>query len=132
MCLYTKQRHPKVAEKDIVVYKVLDQRMGSPYYGLLYPLNEKRTSILKNYDWKWEEAGHKVYDVEEGLHAYTKRMAAYVKRHYLNRCDSEKDFTTYSVYKAIIPKGAKYYIGLDNDIASDALIVKRKLWLNLF
>lgn len=35
MCLYTIQIKPKVAEKDIVVYKVLDQRMGSPYYGLL-------------------------------------------------------------------------------------------------
>ena len=131
MCLYTKQIKPKVAEKDIVVYKVLDHNMGSPYYGLLYPLNEKRTSILKRYDWKWEEKGYKIYDVEEGLHAFTKRLAAYVKQYYLNQPD-RNNLATYSVYKAIIPKGSKYYIGLDNDIASDALIVKRKLWLNLF
>lgn len=131
MCLYTKQILPKVAKKDIVVYKVLDHNMFSPYYGLSYLLNRKITSKLMRYDHVWNPSTQ-IFIVEEGLHAYTKRRVAYVKQHYLNKVDGEDFLTTYSVYKAIIPKGSKYYIGLNGDIASDALIIKRKLWFNLF
>lgn len=130
MCLYTKQIAPKVAEKDIVVYKVLDYNMGSPYYGLLYHLNRKITSDLNIYDSRWH-LGTQLLTVEEGLHSCTKRIAAYLIQRYLN-IYYKKSGITYSVYKAIIPKGSKYYIGLNNDIASDALIVKRKLRFNLF
>lgn len=129
MCLYTEQIKPKVAEKDIVVYKVLNHNMLSPYYGLSYPLNRKITSKLLCYDHEWSPRTP-IFNIEEGLHAYTKRRVAYARQHDLNILTKES--VVYSVYKAIIPKGSKYYIGLDNDIASDALIVKRKLWFNLF
>ena len=127
MCLYTKQIKPKVAEKDLVVYKVLDYNMGSPYYGLLYPLNRKVTSELLCYDHVWNPR-NQLFNVEEGLHAFTNRLAAHSHAQCLEYSNGHIQF----VYKAIIPKGSKYYIGIDNDIASDALIVKRKLWLNLF
>lgn len=130
MCLYTKQIKPKVAEKDIVVYKILDYNMGSPYYGLLYHLNRKITSDLQIYDSR-RFLGTQLLNVEEGLHSFTKRIVAYLTQRYLN-IYYKKSGITYSTYKAIIPKGSKYYIGLNNDIASDALIVKRKLWFNLF
>ncbi len=131
MCLYTFQGKAKLALKDIVVYKVLSEGLTSPImYWYEYVLDTihvsgmSHTSIYKWYD------GRPLFSVEKGLHSFRNIFAA------RRLCKSEIKYNTrcckFYVYKAIIPVGSYYYIGNNNDIVSDRLIIKRKLWLNLF
>lgn len=131
MCLYTYQRKAELALKDIVVYKVLDKRLRSPVmYWYKYILNIVHVSNM------YHKLAFNTYDkgplfsVGEGLHSFINKSAAHI------RCKQENEYNGKSrkfyIYKAIIPVGSYYYIGDDNDIVSDRLIIKRKLWLNLF
>lgn len=47
---------------------------------------------------------------------------------------SDWDFEIHEkLYKCIIPKGSTYYISSDNkEIVADKIIIKRKLWFNIF
>ena len=131
MCLYTYQRKAKLALKDIVVYKVLSKELIPPVmYRYQYILNTIHVSGMKHtfvfYDYKKIP----LFSVEEGLHSFRNKSAAHALCKNLNECKDECH--EYYVYKAIIPMGSYYYIGDDNDIVSDRLIIKRKLWLNLF
>ena len=131
MCLYTYQRKAKLALKDIVVYKVLSKELIPPVmYRYQYILDTihvsgmSHTFAFKDYDKR------PVFSVEEGLHSFRNKFAARTLCKNLNeyRCRRYR----YYIYKAIIPMGSYYYIGDDDDIVSDRLIIKRKLWLNLF
>ena len=141
MCLTIKsksemQPEPKVAEKDINVYKVLRRefRLGeskfiTPYMGhkinfsdgkwvgdvgALYPLESSE------YDMRWE--------VHTGLHAYKTKVAAQAdvrnSEMYSNIFFPHCNDYEMVICKAYIPKGARYYIGTKDDIVSDRLVVE--------
>ena len=48
MCLFTTQKEPNIAEKDIICYKVLTKDLISPCYSQQYVLGEKIQSVLDN------------------------------------------------------------------------------------
>lgn len=122
MCLTLKERFetremarkaaksPKIAKKDIIVYKKLDRCDGkigySPFYGhkyekgMHYYQDGKRPfsiSIENDY-------GMWIIYINRGLHAYTKKVLGG------------------TIKKMVVPKGAKYFLGSNNDIVADQLI----------
>lgn len=120
MCLYTKWKKPKIATKDIVVYKVLrtySEHIESPYRGFVYNLKELYETKLT----KCKSLGGLEYSIFEGFHAFvSKKINWYFRTH-------EK------LYKCIIPKGSTYYISSNNkEIVANKIIIKRKLWFNMF
>lgn len=119
MCLITFQNEPYIAKKDIVVYKALNKtgkQIFSPFQQFSYILKKLyQTDFGITF-------GQTFVDkklINEGFHGYINRKYAI--------------FRWPNVYKCIIPKGSLYYISSDlQEIVSNQLIVKRKLWFNIF
>lgn len=123
MCLVKSIIHKKdyskrfIAEKDIIVYKALDhcdtfgnKCICTPY--MYYPIvfvNGKCiiSSVLTTSDSPY---------VSVGVHAF--RTEERIKR----TCDFFPE-TKMTKHWAIIPKGSKYYIGQEEDIVTNKLIV---------
>lgn len=125
MCLQTYRKNPYTANKNIVVYKILLKsffgKIVSPYWDFVYKL---RTLYSTSLSVRQSLYSNKLYLIDEGLHAYTSIDKA------------EKEIISFKrayIYRCIIPKGSLYYINKkDNEIVSNQLIVKRKLWFNRF
>ena len=102
MCLYTTQKEPKIAEKDMTCYKVLTKDLISPCYNQQYVLGEKIQSVL---DYSQDV-------VTKGLHTYVcLEQACYEARNTLwqNQIDPDLTDTAPIVVKCIIPQGSLYY-----------------------
>lgn len=110
---------PKVAEKDIKVYKILKE-INSNY---LIPYRRERINfvnskadlqpvkIIAYWDWIINR-----FVVDEGYHSFTT-----VKEVKFNLNFNFRGNT--AIFNAIIPKGTKYFIGKYNDIVSEKLII---------
>lgn len=133
MCLVTNTPIPTILDKDLVVYKVL-YKLGSHIYSIY---QDYRYDIGKIY--YEEEIGIKPnnimgqeipdgYCVYEAYHACTTLDRA--NDHiYIDKQTKKK----HRIYKCIIPKGSKVFFDRDcDDIASDTIIIKRRLWFNRF
>ena len=125
MCLETYKRDPYTANKNIIVYKILLKsffgEIISPYWGFVYKL---RTLYSTSLSVRQSLHSNKLYLIEKGLHAYTSIDKAKEEIEFFNKA---------TIYRCIIPKGSLYYINeQDNEIVSNQLIVKRKLWFNKF
>lgn len=122
MCLYTKCKKPKKAEKNIIVYKVLYKNGTSPYRGFCYNLKntyETNMRIVKSL------FSNGLY-VHEGFHAFLSKKIS-------RKSDLFKYRTGTKIFKCIIPKYGEYYISSDNTkIVSDSIIIKRRLLFNRF
>lgn len=113
MCLYKKHYLPKIASKDILVYKALTERsdrcMVTPYMRMPIKFNIITKAGKEGF---WESV-FDLYIVNSGfIHSYTDLPTARINE---NRADT--------IFKAIIPKGSLYYIGEKNEIASTKLII---------
>lgn len=108
MCLNANSNIPKIAEENIICYKIYIFRNGfvSPYLRSPIPkLKEKITTELQN---------DGSYLIEKGFHSF------------INLSDAEGDAKFFSRYyeikavisKCIIPKGSKYYKGKFGTIPS--------------
>lgn len=118
MCLTTFQKEPYIAKKDIIIYKVLfkdGKRVISPYIQFPYVLKK-----LYQTDFRIIYARNNISKlIHEGFHGY--RNKKYATDRWLE------------VYKCVIPKGSQYYISFDQEeIVSNQIIIKRKLWFNKF
>lgn len=118
MCLIPKES-AKIAEEDIVVYKILSKRLDgfytSPFKEAVYQIGELKTANIK-YDKKPLQFDHcECYRtiITEGLHAYTTEASAMFMSFYLA--------TNTFIAKAIIPKGAMYVLGEGKEIVSTQL-----------
>lgn len=127
MCLVTNTSIPTILDKDLVVYKVL-YKLGSRIYSIY---QDHRYDIGKIYH--DDEIGMgpnhimgqiipNEYCVFEAYHACTT----------LERAKAHLDAAIrYHIYKCVIPKGSKIFFDRDcNEIASDTIIIKRRLWFN--
>lgn len=114
-----------VAKQSILVYKMLEvkgKHYRTPYrskavnfddeYGMFF-YKTTRFSINRTYF-----CGQYHYGVLRGIHSYFVFDEANNINYYLN-----KNFCISNVHYAIIPKGSKFYIGSNYDIASSNLVV---------
>lgn len=129
MCLRISEKHhltgePLVAKRARRVFKLLEYIGGksrlwaSAFRGHKYAFGREESAelfVVPRWDWIANKT------VKDGLHAYTGRAAAY--RHAKNWSSGGP---RHAAFIAIIPKGAKYYIGTDGDIVSNKLIVTRE------
>ncbi len=118
MCLVIDSKyHPRgghtpafVADRPIVVYKRLinvDSNSGvSPYQHVRWHFGKVMTVPNFSYDC-WSDR----WDVEQGLHAFFKKDAPRARN------------PQYTLYPAVIPVGARFYLGQDGEIVSTALTV---------
>lgn len=118
MCLISNEKEPRIAKENIVVYKAMDcsifRIFAFSYYRLsLWILGISRSAKMNPKDYYWNRYTTK-YIIDEGLHAFT-------------NLDEAWRFCGGIIYKAIIKKGAKYFLSDDgSEIVSNKMkIVKR-------
>ena len=126
MCLVTNTPIPTILDKDLVVYKVL-YKLGSRIYSIY---QDHRYDIGKIYH--DEEIGMEPIDEDQRLGYCV--YEAYHACTTLDRANEHLDTgMKYRIYKCIIPKGSKIFFDRDcDDIASDTIIIKRRLLFNRF
>ena len=112
-----------IAKEDIVCYKLLrkyyDGRIISPFQNIPYTLNElvniKKIEVIRRIG---------STTIHAGLHSFGRQEDAFVCATHIFGMFEVFD---YLVYKAIIPKGSKYYVGkfdcFNECYVSDALFV---------
>lgn len=121
MCLVLLEKTPKVAEKPILVYKVLEEIdvnkplktvKETPFRYMRVKFKHSKTT-LESKICVWGGT------VSESIHAYRdiSFSEGTVRGLDYNRAWGMK------TYYAVIPKGATYYIGKNFDVATDKLIV---------
>lgn len=109
-----KKPQPRIAQRDIVVWKVLEpsthhervkhkSALVSPYQRTPYKLGERKD---ENINWTSK------YYVYDGLHSYRTRIGGFIT------ASTKKD-----IYPAIIPRGSKVFFGLSGKVVSTSLIV---------
>ena len=118
MCLVTTQLEPKIADKDIVCYKLVKRTKikgiyKSSFQGFEYIIRQLYTN---NLDIKFANKNIKryiytcFYKIEEGMfHSYTSRL--YPKLNFSHY---------YATLKCVIPKGAYYFEGYFDESPSYA------------
>lgn len=117
-CLKATER---IAEEDIIVYKVLLERDDgsycSPFQAMKYEKGKTYCADVKGSYQRWFHEDYYVI-ISEGLHAYTKES-------YASNIFGPNNFCSCEHFEMTIPKGAKYWISLDGrEIVSDTLIFK--------
>lgn len=133
------ERMPRIALRDIEVYKVLGKDGKSPCQGYQYEFNQetKQISLKSN---KCILSG--TIEIEYGYHSYSKKCK-FVKLIFistahitvLSKKRKEKTNTIIGsffdnnkvIYKAIIPKGTIYYQNRDGEYVSEKIIVTDEL-----
>ena len=135
MCLIiSKYIHPKsgpygkvnclVAQEDIVVYKCLDCVDGeycTTYREMPITFN-KGKYVYKEVDMSEHFYCGKIgsASVDVGIHSFgTKGAALATCKEFHVQCGT-------SMHYAVIPKGSNFYIGIDEDVVSNNLIVYRE------
>ena len=120
MCLYLREKQPRVAKKDITVLKyvrVRDEGIFSPSENTKIPVNEVMTASPKKEDIKFfgtDLLGNDVYSLSGGaIHAKLIKGG-------FSRCEGGK---------AIIPAGTDYWVSVGGDeIAARSMIVTDINW----
>ena len=126
MCLVTNTPIPTILDKDLVVYKVL-YKVGSRIYSIY---QDYRYDIGKIYH--DEEIGIEPNYIEDQIPNGYSVFEAYHACTTLDRANEHiGEIRKYRIYKCVIPKGSKVFFdrGCD-EIASDTIIIKRRLWFN--
>ena len=119
MCLYSKSKTYKIAEKDITCYKVMlietsSWVLNSPYRNMCYFLDVKYQEDYFNTD-KASVDGE-TWILFRGFHSYINLSDALSYARNFNSCVTAQNFV---VVKCIIPKGARYYEGSSYEVFSD-------------
>lgn len=121
MCLYTREKLPRVAKRDIVCLKILNEESNgvykTPYQGVRVQLNSKIEASPKRVDISFKDNDYldnTVYSVKEGaVHSVL--------------LDEDKCKGSRCVKEAIIPKGTEYYLGCFGlEVASKELYITDK------
>lgn len=113
-----------VAKQSILVYKIIEKDDNNhhftPYSNM--PINfddEYGMFFYKTTKFSFENGYGDYFYVKRGIHTYTEREDAENSVDFLsNGCGANV-----SIYNAVIPKGSRFFIGKDGDIASSNLVV---------
>lgn len=107
MCEIVKSARRKVAKEDIIVYKILIKESNAllaPYHsGVEYKVNKIQYANIK-----CELFLHTIIRTCDGLHSFQDVKSA-IKHRIMLQFWFSKD-NTYTIYKALIPKGTKYLL----------------------
>lgn len=111
---------PRIALKDIVVYKVLE---GSPKIHLCTPITKDKIVIGKTYKRVFQES---IVPIPLCIINYPKDLiSSFFSKHiasgYIHSCTYLIKDVYRTTVKCIIPKGTLYFIGDNFDIASRKL-----------
>ena len=137
MCLFSRKQEPKIADKDIPVYKCLSISNLAPYVptyeyhkGMNYAKRPTRDITMK-FQWNDEdrtvmEDGKVAYVFDDGwLHSLrpidTPQAMLDWMRTAMRFTFSRNVAKEIKLVKMYIPKGTKYYEGLDEDYCSECL-----------
>ena len=130
MCLQTNWKEPKVAEKDILVYKLFEKGnekiVQSPYNYFNYTINKLyKTKIEETDDTSSFDEVAQMYlknisrngvkSIGRGFHSIKSKKRV---------IDSGE--TEYICLKCIIPKGSLYYRGFTDLLVSNQIIITNK------
>lgn len=123
MCLFTRDKQPRVAKKDITVLKYVklcNNDIISPYQFTKIPVNEIMTAYPDKEDIEscdTDLLGNNVYSLWGGaIHA---------------KLTNKEKFPMYEGRKAIIPAGTKYWLNLcGTEIAARSMIITDINWDN--
>ena len=134
MCLVIKQLEPKIADKDIICYKLVERTKikgvyKSSFQGFEYIIRQLYTNnldirfvdkIIKNLD--TTRSGLCLYIIEEGMfHSYVSYLYPVIL----------SPLPHGALLKCIIPKGAYYYEGYFDDspsYASSQIKILEEIW----
>ncbi len=132
MCLEKKSRIPRIATKDIIVYKILIPK----YHELFTPYYNDNIEIGKTY--KGTFSRYSIW-IKHKPRAFTNNIICFLISLFFSKIISSGYIHSYNNYniifntnnwfygnyylivKCIIPKGTLYFIGKDGDIASRKL-----------
>lgn len=123
MCLYTRQLKPNIATKDIVCYKIVEEkkdcyitpytRTRIPKEGIIYAEGDNNPILVCS-------GNIPTWAVSEGyIHAYQKAPSILYPKH--------------TIIKCTIPKGAHYYVEYyttSSHICADRIIIHPKTKLS--
>lgn len=121
MCLATTQIKPYIADSDISCYKILVPVSSSnyitPYRDFSFPLNTIITDsaeehIVEVFGMTMIESGY--------FHTFNSKERVLEEIEILRRKSPKMKL---KVFKAIIPKGSNYYVGLRSDLCSSSLMI---------
>lgn len=123
MCLVSEISTPLVAEKPILVYKMLKRlpfryRVKETPYQFLKILFKKGVCTLSAKLKYTFIPYHDFTEVSEGIHAWKRKKCANDAAECYKSCYGGGT----SIHYAVIPKGAKYFVG-DYDIVSEKMII---------
>jgi hypothetical protein len=112
MCIIV-TKPPKIAEEDIVAYKVLEIRRKF----LCTPFQSMHIEFNRLYTNKYKEG---YYRITSGVYHLFSSIedAILLKEHAEKEYANDFNKSEFIVVKAIIPKGTKYYIG-ESEIGSE-------------
>lgn len=138
MCLITEQKTPLIAEKDIVVYKVMESKLRSFFRYFQYEIDKLfETEIKENDENLWiaccsldTDYLQKKYKVDcvRDLKGHPNLICL---KYGFSSCKSIKvalivnDACRGTIYKCIIPKGSEYYKDKVGFIISNKIIIKK-------
>ena len=133
MCLIKKSRIPRIATKDIIVYKTLiprNNKLFTPYYNNNIEIGKTYKGIFDKYNIIIK---NKRYTFHNSIICFLISLffsetidSGYVHSYNINYILTFNDiffffFFYYRIVKCIIPKGTLYWIGKHDDIASRKL-----------
>ena len=118
MCLYTKWRLPREAKEDIHCFKVLKRNKNSnilwaPVQKKMYRQEKEYKTIIVRHGEHVNQGFHACITIERAMNL----GAIYASRKTLKKYDM-------LILDAIIPAGSLYYIGDNDEIASNRIIIK--------
>lgn len=127
MCLIVSIEHhpdlkPKTAKTDLRVYKILTQVSGcwfTPYQSVRLKFNlQNKIRYKSTIDAPLSHSSGLSYcaRISRGIHSFYSYVFAINEKRW---CGPG------TVFYAVIPKGSKYYIGVEGDIVSSQLIIFR-------
>lgn len=129
MCLF-RRGLCKIADKDMIVYKVVNSNLKSQYYNFQY-------EIGKTYNKKWDKnfidycerhldiggnSFHSNLSKDDAIHLYGDDTETIIEND--NELIKSKLSESQILLKCIIPAGTKYFKGTFNEIASEKIIIK--------
>lgn len=128
------ERMPRIALRDIEVYKVLGKDGKSPYQEYQYDFNKETKQVYL----KTLKRVNGAIDINEGYHSYSKKcyfiyyittchIFAFSKKSKSAFFSTLGDFSYKKIYKAFIPKGTIYYQNRDGEYVSEKIIVTDEL-----